>query len=167
MFTSSFFKLFSCPTHSTSNPLAIFLHACMNELTFPALSSISKLCNSDISNGSLDIFSCLNMLEYMSCSCTVFGIAKLPVALPYSNIACIKLFLAILFFSSHSFYFIGLIVDSMKSISSCVKLYLAYNSASVHGLLKSCIGTKQNLSLDIVIDAIAWYNINLANFVLK
>ena len=41
------------------------------------------------------------------------------------------------------FYSIGRIIDSIKSISSSVSLYLAYSFSSVHDSLKSCIGTNE------------------------
>ena len=45
-------------------------------------------------------------------------------------------------------------MDSIKAISSSVRLYLAYNSASVQGLEKSCIGTNEKTSFDRFIELI-------------
>lgn len=62
-------------------------------------------------------------------------------------------------------YSIGLIIFSIYAISSSVRLYFAYKSASVQGREKSCSGTNLNLSLERFIEDTAVNNINLTNFV--
>ena len=57
---------------------------------------------------------------------------------------CIRQYVALvvgqIMFSPHS---IGLIVASINAISSSLSPYFSYSSASVHGLEKSCMGTKR------------------------
>ena len=69
---------------------------------------------------------------YSICGLVLNAILDIPLILLFDKMSVIR-----------TSYSIGLIIDSIKSISSCVKPYFLYNFSSVHSSLKSWIGTQE------------------------